>query len=337
MNIDPILQAVRQAAMLCREVQHGTFHSIDKENPAKNDKEPVTIADYGSQAIICRAIQTYFPDDAIIAEEAGDQFVELTTPQQRTRILNLLTQTLDQNVTQDDVVAWLDHGKGKQATRTWIIDPIDGTKGFIAMRHYAIGVGIVEDGKPTGGIMAAPGYGDGVSGYDEDGAIFFVRDGKAYKCPIRDAAGECDMIQVSSKSAGDDVRVVQSYEKEHASKNRMRVVREKAGLGNARVDDLDSMEKYALVAAGEADVYLRLPNLDSTRPHFVWDHAPGVALVLAAGGQVTDYDGTPLDFSQGATLPNKGMLVSNGVLHDALVQATIALIQEEQAQQNPQT
>ncbi|MDQ7033626.1 MAG: inositol monophosphatase family protein [Anaerolineae bacterium] len=105
----------------------------------------------------------------------------------------------------------------------------------------------------------------------------------------------------------------------------------KPGLTDAHIENLDSMVKYAMVAAGDADVYMRLPNLNSTRPHMVWDHAPGVALVLAAGGMATDVDGSPLDFSHGETLPNKGMLISNGKFHDKLVAATQKLLEEEAA------
>lgn len=325
--IDPIIQAVRQAIVLCREVQHDALQSADKFSKDKNDKEPVTIADYGSQAIISRAIQRNFPDDGIIAEEAGEQFLSLTTPEQQVTILNLLNRVLDETVTLDDVVRWLDHGKGRKATRTWIIDPIDGTKGFIAMRHYAIGVGIVENGQPAGAVMGAPGYGDGVSGYDEDGAIFYIRDGVPFMEPI--AGGEPRQIQVSERKHPVTLRTLQSFEKQHASKSRMANLRERLGLLEDNVQEMDSMEKYALVASGDADIYMRLPNLDSTRPHMVWDHAPGVALVIAAGGRVTDIDGSPLDFSQGSILPNKGMLVSNGPIHDELVAAALDLLKDE--------
>lgn len=327
-QIDPILTAVRQALVLCRQVQHNAFSTADKVGPDKKDKEPVTIADYGSQAIIGRALQAHFPDDAVIAEEAGDQFLQLTTPDQRAQIMNLLTTLLDVNVSEENIVSWLDHGAGQESSRTWVIDPIDGTKGFINMRHYAVGVGILTDGQPTGGILGAPGYGDGISGDDDDGVMFFVQDGKAYMQPI--AGGEPQVITVSERET--DVRFVQSFEKQHASKSRMSIVREKAGFPDANVRELDSMEKYALVANGDADVYMRLPNLDNKRPHMSWDHAPGVALVIAAGGKATDVDGSPLIFSEGRIMPNKGFLISNGVLHDQLIEATQSLLQEEAAE-----
>jgi len=328
MNIDPIIEAVRQAVVLCREVQHNSLRSMNKLSQDKQDSEPVTIADYGSQAIIGRALKTYFPDDAVLSEEAGSQFLELTSDKQKAEIINLLTTILDVNVTQDDIVSWLDQGTSGTGERTWIIDPIDGTKGFVALRHYAVGVGIVENGEPAGAVVAAPGYGDGVSGDDEGGALFYIKDGVPYQELI--SGGDARQISVSDKMA--DLRVVQSFEKKHASKSRMAIVREKAGMADAEITELDSMEKYALVANGDADVYLRLPNLDSTRPHMTWDHAPGVALVLAAGGQATDVDGSPLDFSQGRILPNRGMVISNGKVHEKLLAAVKELLEEEASQ-----
>lgn len=329
LEIDPILVAVRQALTLCREVQHQTLRSLNKLSPDKNDTEPVTLADYGSQAILCRAIQEHFPEDAVLAEEAGSQFMELTNESLRAELLNLLTVILDENVTQDDVVKWLDHGVNREdAARTWVIDPIDGTKGFINMRHYAVAVGIVEGGKPVGGIIGAPGYGDGVSGDDDDGMIFYTKDGKVYQEPIE--TGVPQEISVSARTSG--LKIVQSFEKKHASKSRMETVREKAEMADAEVRELDSMEKYALVANGDADVYMRLPNLDNKRPHLAWDHAAGVAIVQAAGGMATDVDGSPLDFSQGHIVPNRGMLVSNGAVHEKLVAATMELLAEETAE-----
>src|SRR5690606_13569473 len=153
---------------------------------------------------------------------------------------------------------------------------------------------------PVGSIIAAPGYGDGVSGDDDEGLLFYVQDGKAYQMPLLN--GEAKEIRVSQRT--ESLRAVQSWEKKHASKGRMEIVREKAGMADAVVDELDSMEKYALIANGDADIYLRLPNLDNKRPHMSWDHAAGVALVLAAGGMATDVDGSPLDFSQGKIVPN---------------------------------
>ena len=70
-DFQPLFQAVRQAAVLCQRVQDHYLVSSEK-----GEHDPVTIADYGAQAIISRVISQHFPDDAILAEEQGGQFME---------------------------------------------------------------------------------------------------------------------------------------------------------------------------------------------------------------------------------------------------------------------
>ena len=306
-----ILAAVRDAAKLCRLVQEN-FLSAETKSTGDHS-EPVTIADYGSQAIICRALQQRYPTDAVVAEESGAQFVQLVSAEGRAQVLALLKQVLRQEVTEADLVAWLDFGAGRSAARTWVIDPIDGTKGFLAQRHYAIACGQLLNGQVSDGIVATPGYNDG------EGALFYTLDGATFRAPL--AGGDGIRVTVSSRQSPEDIIAAQSFERAHASKSRMARARELAGLGGARLLELDSMEKYALVACGDADLYMRLPREKSRYAHKIWDHAAGVALVQAAGGTVTDLDGSPLDFSQGETLPNPGMIISNGAHHQRVVEA----------------
>ena len=72
LDLKPIMGAARQAADLCSEVQRKYLERTDKAG-----KEPVTIADYGSQAIICRTISQVFPDDGVLAEEQGKELMKL--------------------------------------------------------------------------------------------------------------------------------------------------------------------------------------------------------------------------------------------------------------------
>ena len=304
--MEAMLSAVRDAAKLCRRVQRDYLKANVK------GEEPVTIADYGSQAIIGRALQRHCSDDGVVAEESGRQFLELVPAEERAAVLGILAEVLGQSVSEAEVVDWLDFGRGKPSRRTWVIDPIDGTRGFIARRHYAIACGLLVDGRPAEGIVAAPGY-------DESGALFYTRDGAVWRAPL--AAGMGEKVTVSRRRGAHELVAAQSFEKRHASKSRMRRARELAGLGAARVRELDSMEKYALVACGDADVYMRLPPAGSSYAHKIWDHAAGTALVIQAGGRVTDLDGSPLDFSQGDALPNIGMVVSNGQHHDRIIAA----------------
>jgi 3'(2'), 5'-bisphosphate nucleotidase len=312
-----IIAAVRDAVKVCRTVQE--HYLISNTKTSGDSKEPVTIADYGSQAIICRALQAHYPDDAVVSEESGTQFMELVSDEQRANVIEILSEVLGATVTEDEVVNWLDFGKGKSAQRTWVIDPIDGTKGFIALRHYAIACGLLVDGQIAEGIVAAPGY-------NEEGALFYTQGGATYRAPLADGTGE--QVSISNREASTEFVTVQSVEKAHASKSRMQLTREYAGLEDAIINELDSMEKYALVACGDADLYMRLPREGSTYAHKIWDHVAGVALVKHAGGVVTDVDGSPLDFSQGDTLPNLGMVVSNGTRHDSIVEAVQKVLAE---------
>ncbi|MCY3832818.1 MAG: 3'(2'),5'-bisphosphate nucleotidase [Chloroflexi bacterium] len=313
-----ILAAVRDAAHLCRLVQARYLSANIKT--AGDHSEPVTIADYGSQAIICRALQMRYPDDAVVAEESAKDFAQLVSVEQRAQILTLLSQVLRQDVSEAELIAWLDFGAGRSAARTWVIDPIDGTKGFLAKRHYAIACGLLQDGRAAEGIVAAPGYNDG------EGALFYTREGAAFRAPL--AAGAGAGVTVSGRSCPEEFIAAQSFERAHACKSRMARARELAGLGGVRILELDSMEKYALVACGDADLYMRLPRAGSDYAHKIWDHVAGVALVQAAGGVVTDLDGAPLDFSQGETLPNTGMIISNGAHHARVVEAVQRVMAE---------
>ncbi len=314
-DFQPIFQAVRQAAILCQRVQEHYLVSSDK-----GGHEPVTIADYGAQAILSRTISLYFPDDAILAEEQGGQFMELVSDELRQEVIKLISEILGMPVTQVDVVKWLDYGQNREATRMWVIDPIDGTKGYISMRNYAIAVGLMIERKPVGGIIGAPAYPGGAQ-------LFHAQSGNAYMQPLK--GGEVKRIHTSARTEAASLRALESVEKSHANHDRMQHVREVAGLGEAELIHIDSMEKYARIAAGDAELYLRLPRLGSTRPFMIWDHCAGTAIVEAAGGKVTDIDGSPLDYSSGKTLNNQGIIVSNGAIHDRIIAAVQKTLAEE--------
>lgn len=321
MNLEPIFEAVRRAAVLCHEVQR---HYLVENSKA--EKEPVTIADYGSQALICEAISRAFPNDCVLAEESGQQFLSLVDDDQRRQIVQLISTVMGRSVTETDVVHWLDFNTGIEASRTWVIDPIDGTKGFLAMRHFAIAVGVLEAGQVTAGVMGCPGY----PGYDR-GALFYAQDGKTFAEPM--TGGEARQVFASKTTEAAQIRVLESVEKSHASHDRMERVRMAAGLTDSVLERIDSQEKYARIAAGDGELYLRLPRLNSENRHMSWDHAAGAALVYASGANVTDIDGSPLDFTHGRLLAkNQGMIVSNGVIHDRVLEAVAQVLKDEQEQ-----
>ncbi len=315
LDLAPVFQAVRQAAALCRLVQEKYIIGDVLQSAQKSGAEPVTIADYGSQAIICRSISLTFPEDAVIAEEGGQQFQELITDVQQQEIAELISQVLGESIDRDTVTHWLDYGRDRQASRTWVIDPIDGTKGFIALRNYAIAVGILEDGVPVAGLMGTPGYA-GMAG----GALFYAQDKQACIQPL--SGGVSRLIKASNRTKPESLIVVESVEKSHTSHDTTGEVLQGAGISGARIQRLDSQEKYCLVACGDADAYMRFPPRGGAYGHKIWDHAAGVAIAQAAGSLATDIDGSTLDFSLGKILEkNRGMIVANPYIHERLVQA----------------
>lgn len=319
-DLTPIIEAAIKGVALCREVQQNDLVSSEK---SAND--PVTIADYGTQAIICRALMQHFPADAVISEEAGQQFMDLVAPENRARIVQLVARILGEPVDEAALVGWLDHGKGRSSARTWLIDPVDGTKGFLNNRHYVIAVATLEGGEATNAVVAAPAYPD-VPG----GMLFFTRDGGAYAQPID--GGSARQLRVTTNTEPAVLRALESVEKGHVGHSRLARVRTLAGMDEANVAQADSQEKYARIAAGDAEVYLRLSRRGSTRPHSAWDHAPGAALVTQAGGRVTGLNGEPLDYSPGRDLANRGVIATNGPIHDQLVAAVADLLAEEEAE-----
>ncbi|NDJ62057.1 MAG: 3'(2'),5'-bisphosphate nucleotidase [Chloroflexi bacterium] len=315
LDMTPILTAVRQAATLTRRVQAEYLERSDKAG-----REPVTIADYGSQAILLRAISQIFPDDAVLAEEQGQQFMTLVGDEQRATVVQLVGEALGESVSEAELVNWLDHGRGLAADRTWAIDPIDGTKGFLARRRYSIAAALLIDGQPVAGILGSPGYPTG----DGAGLLFYAQGSAAYVEPM--GGGKAYRIAISGRSQPRDLKVVESVERDHAHLEKMAQVYAQAGIKQTNVEGVDSQDKYAMIACGDADLYLRLPR-EANPQHRIWDHAPGTALIQAAGGVVTDIDGSPLNFASGMIMVGtQGMVVSNGHAHDQIIDTIQAVL-----------
>lgn len=136
--------------------------------------------------------------------------------------------------------------------------------------------------------------------------------------------GERRPVQVSASLDPGRARVLGSVESSHGDPALIEAVIENAVLGGGWVR-IDSQAKYAAVAAGMAEVYLRPRSRPDYRDN-IWDHAAGVAIVSEAGGRVTDLDGRELDFSQGRRLEqNRGVLATNRLLHERVLEAVAAV------------
>lgn len=282
----------------------------------KADNSPVTVADFASQAIICRRIGESFPDDAIVAEEDSEA---LRHPANRAALEQVVfyANSVRGEATTEQVCNWIDKGNADIQSRYWVLDPIDGTKGFLRGEQYAIALALIEDGTPQWAFLGCPNY-EGTDG--TRGRIFIAQRGKgAYE--YRTNRAFVRPIQVSTTTDLAITRMAESVEvlhKHHGLAHRVKVA-----LG-MRMDSLlmDSQAKYAAVASGDAEIYLRAPN--PRTPDYrenIWDHAAGWLLVQEAGGIVSDIHGNPLVWGYGRKLENNiGIVATSPHLHDTVIE-----------------
>jgi 3'(2'), 5'-bisphosphate nucleotidase len=159
--------------------------------------------------------------------------------------------------------------------RFWLVDPLDGTKEFIGRNgEFTVNIALVREEEPVLGVVFAPALNRLFAGAQDYGA--FVEDEGGHR-PIRCRAVPPEgLTVVASRSHGDA-----------AALNAFLSGRKVASLVSA-----GSSLKLCLVAAGEADLY---PRLGRTME---WDIAAGHAVLLAAGGSVTDIAGKPLKYGK---------------------------------------
>jgi len=164
--------------------------------------------------------------------------------------------------------------------RFWLVDPLDGTKEFISGgTDFTVNISLIEDGNPTFGIIYTPASGELYTTRNQNTATLQkVHDGVCIgdESPIfvREA-NQKKLIALTSKSHLDDDT--------------------KIFLKKLKVKDTisaGSSLKFCVVAAGGADVYPRFG------PTMEWDIAAGHAILNAAGGSITNPDGTPFQYNK---------------------------------------
>ena len=312
------IQAVRQAALLVRQVQAEMVSAA----LTKDDRSPVTVADFAAQALVGSLLEQAFPGDALIGEE--DSSV-LQTPEEHIT-LKRITDFVGRyapNATPASVCQWIDLGSAQSATRYWTLDPIDGTKGFLRGDQYAVALALVVDGGVKVGALGCPNLTDGYKpDFDGPGSLVVAARGQGTWVTTIEENAEYLQIHVSPLDDPAGARLLRSFESGHTNVSQIDIFAGQLGV-QAEPVRMDSQAKYAVLAAGQGELYLRL--LSPSRPDYrekVWDQAAGSIVIEEAGGRVTDLDGKPLDFTQGRTLAkNRGICGSNGVLHAAALKA----------------
>lgn len=311
------LQAVIHASELCQQVQ---AEMVLSDTIQKSDRSPVTVADFGSQALICKAIGDAFPNENIVAEENAESL------KQNPILLNRVTEYVNRCVIEQpqhkhssdskQVCEWIDRGSGEITHSFWTLDPIDGTKGFLRQDQYAIALAWIVKGEVQIGILCCPNLPQRLDdSRSERGCLFVAHKGQG--TIMYTSKGELiGEVHVSQNTS----RLAESYESTHGDSNTHSLIAEELGFNKPALQ-IDSQAKYGVVARGEASLYIRLPN--PTYPDYrecIWDHAAGLLVVEEAGGKVTDANGRPLNFLSGRRMTNnRGVVATNGKLHSEVL------------------
>lgn len=344
------LLAVQRATLLTKSV----FHSHAKGTLNKQDASPVTIGDFGAQALIISALQHNFPDDEIVAEEEAKDLRE-------NEALRRTVWDLVKNATLSDALAEKELGgsiaspeamldiidkgdsKGGSKGRIWAIDPIDGTKGFLRGGQYAVCLGLMVNGDVKVGVLGCPNLpvsdseplteNTGTDATDQEGkgVLFSAVQGQgASSRPLgKGMLASGSKIQMKPISNISDATFCESVEAGHSNQGDSYQIAQKLGITKRSVR-MDSQAKYGSIARGAGDLYLRLP-VKKDYVEKIWDHAAGDLIVREAGGQVTDVEGKRLDFSHGRTLKdNKGVIAAPKDVHGKVIAAVQSVLSSKE-------
>jgi 3'(2'), 5'-bisphosphate nucleotidase len=320
-KVEFALNAVRQAASLAGDIQKEMVSAA----LTKDDRSPVTVADFAAQAVVSSLLEKRFPDAILVGEEQADV---LRSPEGREtldRVVNFVSRVIP-GVTPKLVCEYIDRGAAAPGENYWTLDPIDGTKGFLRGAQYACALAYVEEGKVQIGVLGCPNMNPDLR-EDVGGSGLLVvakRGSGSWMTELRESQAESQYspLTVSTRLEPEHARLMRSFESGHTNVSQVERFQEELG-GKADPVRMDSQVKYALLAAGWGEIYLRLLSPDRMDyREKIWDQAAGSVIVEEAGGRVTDLDGNSLDFSQGRTLKkNRGICATNGILHEAALTA----------------
>lgn len=316
------IRAVSEACKATRAVQ-AELETI--RQMTKDDRSPVTVADFAAQAIVCQRLADELGDIDMVGEESA---AEIREPGKEA-LAEAVVQTVQKyrpDLDHEGALNAIDIGSHDASNRSyWTLDPIDGTKGFLRGGQYAVSLAFIDNGKVTLGVLGCPNmsanFRRAFDDPDSDGCIYYATlgDGSWY-LPENDLSVEPKRIHANDNVKLDALRVCESVEAGHSKQddNAKILAHLKATSAPAR---LDSQCKYAVVGRGQADAYLRLPT-HASYVEKIWDHAAGKLIAEEAGAIVTDVHGKALDFSAGATLKsNKGVVCTAASIHADIISA----------------
>jgi 3'(2'), 5'-bisphosphate nucleotidase len=246
---------------------------LDVEQKNQDDgSEPVTQADRIANELIVTGLQREFPGDGILAEESVDTKRRL----------------------------------GK--SRVWMVDPLDGTNGFIAGNgDFAVQIGLAEEGEVIVAVVYAP----------LTGVLYHAVRGEGTWIERPEAGPE--QAHVSGTRELSEMRLAAS--RSHRSPRMNKVVqrfgfREEVQRGSVGI-------KIGLLIEQQCDVYIHLSP--RTRQ---WDTCAPQLILTEAGGRMTDLFGDPLNYNVPDVQNRNGLVASNGASHDQIIKTLAPLLAE---------
>ncbi|XP_039008845.1 putative PAP-specific phosphatase, mitochondrial isoform X1 [Hibiscus syriacus] len=318
-ELETAVKVVESACRLCVDVQRSLF-SDEGQIVEKKDQTPVTVADFGVQALVSLELSKLFPSIPLVAEEDSSFIRSNNLVDPVVSAVSDKTSIDEESLSHDDVLEAIDRGgKNVFATGTkpatyWILDPIDGTRGFVkgSPALYVVGLSLVVEGDIVLGVMGCPNW-------VVDTSFQSTTDAQGYKNSslqlgiIMVAHVGCgtwtkrlkSMLDCSTKISSDWTRCfVDGYSL--VSNARFCIPESQTWeslplsvLYKARIDDdnvgdkeirllsayCGSLCKYLMVASGRASVFILRAR--SEKVIRVWDHAVGMICVHEAGGKVS--------------------------------------------------
>lgn len=234
--------------------------------------EPVTLADRIANELIVDQIGREFPDDGILAEESEDT----------------------------------DRRLGKR--RVWMIDPLDGTNGFISGNgDFAVQIGLAEDGQAVLGVVFQP-----LSG-------LMYRAVRGQKAWIEHRDGGMEQARVSNQT--DFSQMCLAASRSHRSPRMDRVVK---AFGVKREVRRGSVGiKVGLIIEQQCDLYVHLSPRTKQ-----WDSCAPQVILTEAGGRFSDIFGAPITYNSLEVQHRNGLVATNGVAHDQVIEALAPLLVE---------
>ncbi|QQS32514.1 MAG: 3'(2'),5'-bisphosphate nucleotidase CysQ [Acidobacteriota bacterium] len=239
---------------------------------ADDHLEPVTIADVEASRLIVDGIAAAFLEDAILSEEEPD-----------------------------------DVERRLSAARLWIIDPLDGTAGFVKKDgDFAVQIGLAIGGRPVLGVVHLPFH---------EQMYWAVRGDGAY------LAGPDGQTCLSTSDITDPATMTAAVTRNHLTE---RIVRTIEYFGFKDVLRRGSVGlKTGLIAACKCDVYIH----PSPRTK-LWDTCAPQVILEEAGGRITDIFGSELDYLRRDLQNRNGIVATNGTAHQIIIDRLQPLLQE---------